>query len=104
MLMTKKQATIGMRALSLRVINVNGGRINLGQALLRGAVLLIPFEVNHTVMFNLLPRGGGPPPLTFWFGIVGVWIVIAVYIAAILVTPRRQSVHDLVAKTMVQRV
>jgi uncharacterized RDD family membrane protein YckC len=102
MMLTSRRATVGMRLLKLRVTDVNGGRIGFGQALLRSAVMLIPFELNHTVMFHLLPRGG-PPSTPFWLGLVGVWAVIAIYVAVIVLTPRRQSVHDLVAGTVVQR-
>jgi uncharacterized RDD family membrane protein YckC len=103
MLITTKRSTVGMRVLRVRVTDVNGGRIKFAQALLRSAVLLIPFELNHTVMFNLLPPGG-PPPMAFWLGVVGVGTVIAVYVAAVLLTRRHQSLHDLIAGTVVQRV
>ena len=44
-----RQATLGMRLFKLKVTGVNGVRLGLGQALLRSAVLLIPFELNHAV-------------------------------------------------------
>ena len=65
--------------------------------------MLIPFELNHAVMFYLAPRNA-PPALSFFIGIAAVWAVIAVYIVSILLTRHRQSVHDLVAGTVVQRV
>jgi uncharacterized RDD family membrane protein YckC len=98
-----RQATVGMRVLKLKVADVSGGRIGFGQSLLRSAVMLIPLELNHAVMFHLAPRNAPPPP-AFFIGIAAVWAVIAVYIATMLLTRRHQSVHDLVAGTMVQRV
>jgi uncharacterized RDD family membrane protein YckC len=59
--------------------------------------------LNHAVMFYLAPRNAPPTP-DFFIGIAAVWLVIAVYIASILLTRRHQSVHDLVAGTVVQRV
>ena len=103
MLRSARQATFGMRRLKLKVARVNGGRVSFGQALLRSAVLLIPFELNHAVMFHLSPRDASPSA-AFWLGYAGVWVVIVVYIAAILLTRRRQSVHDLIAGTTVQRI
>jgi uncharacterized RDD family membrane protein YckC len=103
MLRSSRQATVGMRLFKLRVEDKNGGMIGLGQALLRSVVMLIPFELNHTFMFHLGPRGG-PPSVGFLVGIVAVWAVIAVYIASMLWTQRHQSVHDLVAGTVVYQV
>lgn len=103
MLLSSRQATLGMRLLRLRVEDKEGGRIGLGQALLRTAVLLIPFELNHTLMFHLGPRGG-PPSVGFYISIGVFWIVIAIYIASMLWTQRHQSVHDLVAGTVVYRL
>ena len=102
MLRSSRQATLGLRLLKLRAADVTGGRIGLAQALLRSAVLLIPFELNHSVIFHLSPRGA-PPSMPFYLGIAGVWVVIAIYIASVILTPRHQSVHDLVAHTIVQR-
>jgi len=103
MLRSARQATLGMRLLKLKVIDVDGGCIGFGQTLLRSSVMLIPFELNHTVIFHLSPRDV-PPSTTFWLGLIGVWTVIAIYIASILLTTRRQSVHDLVAGTAVERI
>lgn len=100
---SSRQSTVGMRLFKLRVEDKNGGRIGLGQALLRSAVMLIPFELNHTFMFHLGPRGG-PPSVGFLISIVACWIVIAIYIASMLWTERHQSVHDLVAGTVVYQL
>jgi uncharacterized RDD family membrane protein YckC len=103
MLRSARQATFGMRLLKLEVADVGGGRVGFGQAILRSALMLIPFELNHAVMFHLSPRDA-PPSTVFWLGYVGVWAVVAVYVAAILLTRRGQSVHDLVAGTVVRRI
>jgi len=101
-LRTARQATLGMRLLKLTVTTESGGRVSLGQALLRSAVMLIPFELNHASMFHLAPRDASPS-MAFWIGTAGVWAAIAIYIISILLTRRRQSVHDLVAGTIVRR-
>jgi uncharacterized RDD family membrane protein YckC len=102
-LRSSRQATVGMGMLRLKVTDVSGRGIGFGQALLRSAVMLIPLEVNHAVMFHLAPRNAPPPP-AFFVGIAAVWALIAVYIATMLLTRRHQSVHDLVAGTVVHRV
>lgn len=103
MLRSARQATLGMRPLKLRVADADGGRVGFFQALLRSAVMLIPFELNHALMFHLFPRDGAPPTATYWILYGGVWAVIVIYLAAIKLTRRRQSVHDLVSGTVVQR-
>ena len=47
MLRTSRQATLGMRLLKLKVADADGVRIGFGQSLLRSAVMLTPFELNH---------------------------------------------------------
>ena len=90
-----------MRWLRLRVEQINGERVTVGRALVRSAVLLLPFEVNHVVMFNLAPQSG-PPPTAFYVGIALVWLLIGVYLASIVASPLGQSVHDRVAGTVVR--
>lgn len=102
-LRSPRQATVGMRLLKLKVAVIGGGRIGFGQSLLRSAVMLIPFELNHVVWFHLAPRDAPPTP-AFYIGLAAFWALIVAYIATILLTRRRQSVHDLVAGTVVQRV
>lgn len=96
-------ATFGMRLLKIKITDLNGNRIGFWRALLRSAVMLVPFEANHAVMFHLAPTDGSAPPLAFWLGVAAVWVLIAVYVSAILLTPRRQSLHDLLAATVVRR-
>lgn len=103
MLNSKRQATLGMRLLKLKVTDLNAGRARFSRILLRSLVMLVPFELNHTVIFHLTPRDR-PPSEAFWLGLVIVWIVIAIYIVAIVLTERSQSVHDLVAGTVVQSI
>jgi len=47
------QATVGQRLLGLQVADLTGNRLSFGRALLRAIVMLIPFEVNHAVLFHL---------------------------------------------------
>jgi uncharacterized RDD family membrane protein YckC len=103
MVSSRRQATIGMRALRLKVETESGGRPGVGQSLLRSAVLLLPFEINHALMFHFAPSGG-PPPLAFWLGTGFVWILILLYVVSVLISPRGQSIHDRIARTVVVRI
>jgi len=98
---SRRQSTVGMALLRMRVEMVDGSRVSLPRALLRSTVLLVPFEVNHVLMFHFAPPTGEAPSAAFWIGIAAVWVLIGVFLVSVLVSPRRQSLHDRVAGTVV---
>jgi uncharacterized RDD family membrane protein YckC len=64
--------------------------------------MLIPFELNHVVLFHVADfTSAAPPTFAFWAGYSIVWLVIVVYCITALLTSRQQSIHDLVAETVV---
>ena len=93
-------ATPGMRLMHLRVRSASGGRVPFARALLRGLVLLAPFEVNHAVMFHPQPIWDSQSP-GFRSGFVAVYALLLIYLAVTLWTPTRQGPHDLAAGTFV---
>lgn len=95
-----KKATLGMRFFGLEVVDSEERRIGFRRALVRSIFLFVPFELNHGVMFHLMPQGTMPPPTAF-MGIAFVWVVIFTYLFSIKFTTGRQSIHDLIAKTFV---
>ena len=97
-----RQATIGMRLLGLRVTGLKGERISFGRALLRTVVKLIPFEVNHAVMFLPVPIESDPNA-GFRAGFILVGVLMCVYLASVFLTRHKQSIHDLAARTVVVR-
>ena len=98
---SRRQATPAMRWLRIRVERTDGSRVSFGRAIARSAVLLLPFELNHTVMFHFAPSAGSEPGAELWIGVASVWILLAIYLGAAFATHRRQSVHDLAAGTVV---
>jgi uncharacterized RDD family membrane protein YckC len=95
-----RQATPGMRLFGLQVTGTDGKRIGFGRALLRTIIKLLPFEINHLVMFLPTPIWSDPNPgFRVWFVVVHVLMIL--YFATMFLTQRRQSVHDLVAETVV---
>jgi uncharacterized RDD family membrane protein YckC len=94
-----RQATPGMRLFGLQVTGTDGKRIGFGRALLRTIIKLLPFEINHLVMFLPTPIWSDPNPgFRVWFV---VHVLMILYFATMFLTQRRQSVHDLVAETVV---
>lgn len=99
---SKWQATFGMRLLGINVAGTGGESIGFGRALLRSLVMLIPFELNHVVMFYPTPIWGDPKP-GFRVGFVVVSLLMVIYLGSLLLTTHHQSIHDLVARTIVVR-
>ena len=99
---SRSGATPGMRLTRLRVRGAEGERVPYARALLRGVVLLAPFELNHFVLFYPQPIWDAPSP-GFRSGFLAVYAFVLLYLAATLWTPRRQGPHDLAARTIVIR-
>lgn len=95
------RATLVMRWLGLRLEAANGVSLGYRRALLRTVVMLIPFEVNHFFMVWSSSPEGVPDQLPLQYATVG--IMILAFVGAAALSPRRQSIHDRVAGTVVVR-
>jgi uncharacterized RDD family membrane protein YckC len=87
---TVRQATVGKRFFGIAVTGVDGRRILPGRAFGRASVKMLPFAVVG-VLQQVSPVAYLAIPLPY----------LALALAA--VTPRRQALHDLVARTLVVR-
>lgn len=96
------RATPGKRLFGLRVTTTAGGRLGFGRALLRAVVMLIPFEINHFVILQLAPAAGAAPAPAFYLGLASVYGLLALYLGALLLSPRRRSLHDWAAGSQVR--
>jgi len=88
-----------MRRFGLRLESVSGKPVGFRRALVRTAVMLIPFEVNHFFLVWANTPEGVPNQLSLQYAVVGTFILAYVFTAAW--SQRRQSVHDWVAGTVV---
>lgn len=95
-----RQATIGKRITSLIVTDIGGNRIGFGRAMLRTVIKLLPWELAHLTV-NLPTSMWFEPEPEFRFGLLVVFALLVVYPALVLLTRRHQSLHDLIAKTVV---
>jgi len=93
-------ATFGKRLLGLRVESARGGRLSLGQASLRTVLKLLPWELTHITL--LLPTPiWGDPNTGLRLGLIVVYAMLGLYVAAAALTPRRQSLPDLLSGSVV---
>ena len=93
------QATLMMRWLGIRLEPVSEDPVGARRALLRTLVMLIPFEVNHFFMVWANSPEGIPNRLSLQYAVVGS--LILAYMVSAALSPRRQSIHDWVAGTVV---
>ena len=96
------RATIGMKLLGIHVSGLSGAQLSIVRGFLRSFVMLIPFELNHIVMFYPAPIWKDPKP-GFRYGFIITGVLMMIYLGAVLISEHHQSIHDLVAKTVVVR-
>jgi uncharacterized RDD family membrane protein YckC len=95
-----RQATLGKRVLNLRVVDVYGSRIGLGRSWLRTLVKLAPWECVHIALCFPEPVFAGHP-FGFRPWLFVAYALLGLYLAAAMLTLKKQSVHDLAAGTYV---
>jgi uncharacterized RDD family membrane protein YckC len=94
-------ATPGKRALGLRVVGRDGGRVSFGRSLARSAVKFAPWELAHTMLWHTpgWPTAPAPAPWN-WAGFalslgLSGWFVLALF------GKSRRAPYDRVAGTRV---
>jgi uncharacterized RDD family membrane protein YckC len=96
------QATPSKRLFRLRTTDLSGKtRIGLKQVILRTLLKLLPWEIAHLTNNLPVPMWYDLNP-GFRLGFAIVPILIILYIILVLVTPKHQGLHDLVANTVVR--
>jgi uncharacterized RDD family membrane protein YckC len=97
-------ATLGKRALGLRVVTERGDRVSFGRALLRAGVKFVPWEIAHTALWH---TPGWPtaarPAARHWAG-YGLSLAVAGWYVAALFYGSRRPPHDRRARTRVASV
>lgn len=96
---SQARATLGKRLLGLSVTDLRGQRIGWGRATLRTAVRFLPWELTHLSLMLPVPLWWEAQPDIRPGLIVANGLLVA-YLGAVLLTPRRQSIDDLVAGTV----
>lgn len=95
------QATIGKRFLKLQTVDVTTkSKISLGQAVVRTIFKLLPWEIAHFTNNIPTPMWYVSNP-TFRVGFAIVPLLVILYIVLAYATQNKQSLHDLIAGTVV---
>lgn len=95
------RATVGKRLLKLQTLDKKSqqGMVAV-QAIIRTLIKMVPWEMAHLANNLPIPIWYDPDP-GFRFGFMLVPLLLVIYIVLVLVTKSKQSVHDLVANTVV---
>lgn len=96
------QATWGKRRLKLKVADREGNRISFWRSLGRTLLKFIPWELSHTLIWQLY---FSPQAESAWinYGFILVYLLIGLNIACLLLTKTHQTLYDLLANTYVIR-
>jgi len=94
------QATWGKRRLKLRVTDQDGNRIGFGRSLARTLLKFVPWELSHTLIWQIYFS----PIVSPWvnYGFTLVYLLIGLNIVSLFLTKTRQTLYDLLAKTYVR--
>ncbi len=98
-----RRATWGKRRLGLEVVSENGGRLDLGRAVLRAAVKLLPWEISHAALWRIegWPVAPEPPGLPVVAGLAVTWLLVLWWLGALVVGSGRPP-HDRLAGARVR--
>lgn len=94
------QATLGKRLLGLKVRSTTGENAGWRQLLGRTVLKLLPWEIFHLTFMLPVPLLSDPAP-AFRSGFVVGFVLLLLYLLVLWQTPRQQSIHDLIAETVV---
>lgn len=95
-------ATLGKRTLGLAVKDAYGAQITVARALGRTFAKLLPWDLAHLVLCFPAPPWDEGPAFELRRGIFAVYALVALDLAAALMTRRQQALHDLLSGTVVQ--
>ena len=99
---TARRATLGKRLLGVQVTAVSGQAATTTQLLARTILKLLLCEMFHLAMMLPTPLFAEPNP-AFRPGILIGWVLFLLFVAMMFRMPRQQSIHDLIAGTVVEK-
>ena len=87
------QGTVGKRILKIKVEDLKGQRMGLGQSLTRTALKFLPWQLAHTAVFQIML---GPQSRHLLFMVISILAqaVVLIYIISAAVSKEHQSLYD----------
>lgn len=94
------QATWGKRTMGLRVVRTDGARLSKTRALTRIALKFIPWELTHTLIWQLRFAPQELAPMVS-LGFILVWLLVGANVVSLAMSASRQTLYDRLAGTYV---
>jgi uncharacterized RDD family membrane protein YckC len=94
------QATWGKRIRGLRVVGADGGRISLARALGRTALKFIPWELSHTLIWQIR-FAPAESSMLITAGFILIWLLIGANVVSLVMRTTHQTLYDQLAGTYV---
>ena len=97
------QATWGKRRMGLRVTDTHGARLSFPRSLLRSLLKFLPWELTHACLWRIpgWPLAPNTPSPIITAGLVLVWVLVAAYLASMIMSKKHQALYDWIAGTCV---
>jgi uncharacterized RDD family membrane protein YckC len=97
------QQTVGKRLLRLIVMNKEGSKININQALIRTLIRLLPWELTHIIVLIPKPWWSIEMPENQYLIYIPN-IIMILYIIVLFAKKGDKGFHDFIAKTRVKEL
>jgi uncharacterized RDD family membrane protein YckC len=96
-------ATLGKRALRLRVRGHDGMQLGPARSLLRSAVKFLPWELAHFTIWHYVyaTTAHAQPPAWTMIALVFAYVLVAVFLATLVVGRFHRTIYDRVAGSSV---
>src|SRR5688572_4968995 len=92
-----RQATWGKQRLGLKVTNQERKRLRFSRALTRTLLKFVPWEISHTLIWQMYFSPGA----SLAYGFVLVYVLIGLNIASLVMTKTHRTLYDFLAGTYV---
>jgi uncharacterized RDD family membrane protein YckC len=101
---SRRQATLGKRALRLAVVDKKGGRLSVRRALMREAVRFFPWELSHAMLYRIaLSTDRGSIAVLVTVGFVVVYALVGLYLVTLFIGSHRTVYDRLAGSIVIQR-
>jgi uncharacterized RDD family membrane protein YckC len=97
---SSRQANWGKQKVGLVVTDADGKRIGLGRSLLRTGQKFIPWELSHTLIWDLSFAPQFSSRLVI-YGFIVVYALVGLNLLSLIMSKSHQTIYDLLSKTYV---
>lgn len=99
---SRAHATWGKRKVGIQVTTVHGQPMGFGTSLLRSAVKFAPWELAHFTIWHMVLPSGIADSVLNWL-LAAVYGLVFLYLVSPLWSPKKQTVYDRIAGSVVVR-